>query len=424
MQRILGFIYSSLLSYFCINYPEATAQNLTDSLEALQKARWYIQILSHDSLAGRGYHKGGHIRAAQFIAQEFQKIGLKPYFDSYFQYFTIQINLIQSAKLKVDKKPLEAGKDFIVAATAPSIQGKFRLTYLDYHSPHKWKKNFNSQFIAIKEEAFKGTKSYPDAISLAQAKKAKGIILLKKKLTHTFSKQIEKLPIVEIATQDTLLLQKASKVQIQIQSQLATIQTQNVVGYVPGTLYADSLIVFCAHYDHLGMLENAIFYGANDNASGVAFLLELARKVTHRPLKYSALFIAFGAEETGLEGSFFFTQNVSPELLRKIKFVLNFDLLGNGEEGIMAVGGTNYPQLFNLFKEKHGFLKHTYPLKLRSNAPNSDHYPFTLQGIPALFFYTLGGAPHYHDIYDRASAINLPIFYNFQKLVLAVLNSL
>src|SRR4030095_9120627 len=108
----------------------------------------------------------------------------------------------------------------------------------------------------------------------------------------------------------------------------------NVLGMVPGTLYPDSFIVFTAHYDHLGRMgKKALFPGANDNASGSAMIIDLARyyaQPANRP-KCSLLFIAFAGEEAGLIGSRYYTENpILP--LEQIKFLINLDLMGNGEE--------------------------------------------------------------------------------------------
>ncbi len=74
-----------------------------------------------------------------------------------------------------------------------------------------------------------------------------------------------------------------------------------MIGYVPGAEKPDSFIILCAHYDHLGKMGEAIFYGANDNASGIATMLDLATYFVDHPQRYSLVFIAFGAERSGLD---------------------------------------------------------------------------------------------------------------------------
>src|SRR5690606_24991792 len=88
-------------------------------------------------------------------------------------------------------------------------------------------------------------------------------------------------------------------------------QTQNVIGFLPGKSKRDSFVVFSAHYDHLGRVGEAYFPGANDNASGVSMLLELASyyAVPENKPEYSIVFMAFGAEEAGLIGSKFYVNH-------------------------------------------------------------------------------------------------------------------
>ena len=101
-----------------------------------------------------------------------------------------------------------------------------------------------------------------------------------------------------------------NKVDLAIESKfIRNYKSQNVVGYLEGNV-PDSCVVVVAHYDHLGMMgDSTVFCGANDNASGVALLLSLAKHyAVHKP-KYSILFIAFGGEEIGLIGSKYFVDN-------------------------------------------------------------------------------------------------------------------
>ena len=132
----------------------------------------------------------------------------------------------------------------------------------------------------------------------------------------------------------------------------------------------DSFIVLTGHYDHLGhMGKDTYFPGANDNASGISMLLNLAKHYSEfkGENKYSILFIAFGAEEAGLIGSKYFVNHpIFP--LTNIKFLINMDLMGTGEEGLMVVNGKVFEKEFNLLNDinkKHNFFpKIKFCLKL------------------------------------------------------------
>jgi hypothetical protein len=198
--------------------------------------------------------------------------------------------------------------------------------------------------------------------------------------------------------------------------------SENVVGMVKGTEKPDSFLVISAHYDHLGKMgtssNNAVFRGANDNASGVALMLHLAAQIAAKPLPYSVVFIAFAGEEAGLLGSAHFVKTPMVKL-KNIKFLINLDLLGTGDDGIMVVNATEFPKEWKMLDEintENGWLKQ---IGQRGKAQNSDHYWFTEAGVPAFFIYTMGGVAAYHDIYDLPETLPLTKTEEVGKLILA-----
>ena len=200
---------------------------------------------------------------------------------------------------------------------------------------------------------------------------------------------------------------------------LKNYETQNVVGYIPGTEQPDSFMLFSAHYDHLGQMGDGTFFpGANDNASGITMLLTLAKYFNSHPQKYSICFIAFSVEELGLLGSKFYTEHpLFP--LSQIKFLVNMDIVGTGDEGIKVVNGavlsTDFNKLVSLNDSLH-LLKSVQP---RGKAANSDHYFFFEKGVSSFFIYTLGGISAYHDVFDKAATLPLTEFDDLAKLLIA-----
>jgi Zn-dependent M28 family amino/carboxypeptidase len=186
---------------------------------------------------------------------------------------------------------------------------------------------------------------------------------------------------------------------------------QNVVGYLPGRKSRDSVLLITAHYDHLGKMgDSAIFPGANDNASGIAMMMDLAewfaQHPKQRPKRYDLAFIAFGGEEAGLVGSRHFVLN-APFALGRVAMVLNLDLMATGESGLMVVNGKNRPHYLQAIKKANRKTKGLSPIKSRPNAPNSDHFFFTRSGVPAFFWYLMGRYPYYHDVYDTPDKVGL-----------------
>ncbi|MEL6653308.1 MAG: M28 family peptidase [Bacteroidota bacterium] len=205
---------------------------------------------------------------------------------------------------------------------------------------------------------------------------------------------------------------------------MTQINSQNVICQVRGTEQPDSVIIVSAHYDHLGMQGSSIFPGANDNASGTSMLLSMVEYFVKHPQRYTMVFIAFGAEETGLIGSNYYVNRSPVVALSQTRFILNIDLMGNGIDGITAVGGRDFPNYFERLVALNDTMQSVPKLKSRSNAPNSDHYFFLKNGVPGFFIYTLGGPPHYHDINDNPSTIVLSRYAEVRELLIKYLELL
>ena len=183
----------------------------------------------------------------------------------------------------------------------------------------------------------------------------------------------------------------------------------NVLGFLDNQ--SQKTILICAHYDHLGYEINKrnrkiIYNGADDNASGVAAILELALFFKNNEYleKNNFLFIAFSSEEKGMLGSKYFMQNPIIDT-SKINFVINIDMIGRMEKNMpLTIEGLGSSKvLFDYFKMLD-FDKFNLRLKKRINGP-SDHSSFTVKFIPALHFWT-GKHNDYHKFSDDAHKIS------------------
>ena len=189
----------------------------------------------------------------------------------------------------------------------------------------------------------------------------------------------------------------------------STITGTNVIGFIDHG--AANTVVIGAHYDHLGLGgegslykgEPAVHNGADDNASGVAVVLDLAKKIKETELSKNYLFITFSGEEMGLLGSNFFTKNPTLDL-DGVSYMLNLDMVGRlREDKTLSVSGTGtspiWPQVLNT--SNPGF-----KLVLNeSGVGPSDHTSFYLQDIPVLHFFT-GQHEDYHKPTDDAEKLN------------------
>jgi len=187
--------------------------------------------------------------------------------------------------------------------------------------------------------------------------------------------------------------------------------TTNVVGMLPGQ--SDEIVVMGAHYDHLGMggessraLDTvAVHYGADDNASGTAMLIEMVQKYSGTKPERTLLFIAFGAEEMGLLGSRHFIENPLVEL-EKVKMMFNFDMVGRMKaDNSISISGTGTAVETDSLLSV-GIDSTLYKItKSPGGTGPSDHSSFYSEGISVLFFST-GVHDQYHTPDDKADLIN------------------
>jgi len=370
-----------LLSFFY--FPGLSAQDLAFG-------RKMVDTLTSPYFWGRGYTNDGMSKAADFLASEFKSYGLEPMEGkSFFQQFSYPVNTFPGKlEVNINGKELVPGKDFIVAPESVGVKGSGELER------------------RITEK---------DSFTFINAKE-KFIVHLEDKLTMDLSPEVAQYAMINVDRKSINGLPVNFKVNIENKF-LKNFKAANICGIVKGTAKPDSFIFITAHYDHLGGLgRDTYFPGANDNASGVSLLLNLAHYYAKNPQRYSIGFILFAGEEAGLIGSKYYTEN--PLLpLKKIRFLINTDLAGTGEEGITVVNATEFPKEFAMMNAVNDESKLLVKINSRGKAANSDHYFFTEKGVPAFFFYTLGGIKAYHDVFDKAATLPLNEHEDLFKLV-------
>lgn len=190
------------------------------------------------------------------------------------------------------------------------------------------------------------------------------------------------------------------------------IKGKNLIAYIPGK--SDNVIVISAHYDHVGVIKNEIYNGADDNASGVAGLLQFAKYFTKNKPNNTLIFAIFDAEEMGLQGAKAFVAN-PPVALEKIKLNINMDMISHNDKGeLYAVGTFKYPELKPFFITTNPNIKvlfgHDDPKLGREDWTNqSDQGAFNAKNIPFIYF---GVEDHkdYHKATDEFQNINKTFF--------------
>ncbi|MBC8987858.1 M28 family peptidase [Pedobacter sp. N36a] len=201
---------------------------------------------------------------------------------------------------------------------------------------------------------------------------------------------------------------------------------KNMLAYVPGR--NTEVIVISAHYDHVGIIKDQIYNGADDNASGVAALLTFATYFKKHQPNYSMVFAAFDAEEMGLKGSKAFVE-LATIPLENIRMNVNMDMISHNDKNeLYACGTFKYPQLKKYFITTKPIIKvimgHDDPKTGNDDWTNqSDQGSFNAKNIPFLYF---GVEDHkdYHQASDKYQNINKKFFTNAAASILEIINNI
>lgn len=402
-------------------------------------AREHIKYLSSKELHGRGVAYDGEHLAAEYIRKNLENFGVEPLGEEYIQkYEKAAFSMEGDVIGKVGGRPLVAGEDFRIMPFSQPLNNKYRLIRIKPSDLINSKKinELNKKYADILPQSLiyidntnvkfkkkKDEEKYKEALSRIKfffPFKAAGIIEgVDKMPSWGLSETYYERKLAYIYMKADKIRDKDKSVELYYNNKLTEYTHYNVCGMIPGTEYHDQYIVLTCHYDHLGAMgEDVYFPGAHDNASGCAFVLNMAQYLREHPSRYSVVFLFFSGEESGLLGSKYFTENpLIP--LENIKYLINFDLLGGGNDGIMLVNSTEGKglELYKRLMVINDDLQLVPKIAQRSNAANSDHYFFTRHKVPAIFMYTMGGkVGGYHDISDTNDNCSLTMFDNIFKL--------
>ena len=392
-------------------------------------AREIVDSLSGDCFHGRGYVEDGDIKAANFIGEFYRLKGLSSFSENeeYFQKFSFPVNQFFGRMILATSKNqfLTPGQDFLIDPSSPGATFKkriFRITkdnYLDnqYFSEDQLPSFFDSVIVYSNDKGIISKDSLKAFRLIENFFSERGALIRaeRSKLTWSVSRDVS--PFPKIHVKPDVLGGKVDSIELIVDQQLLKHhESKNVIGYIEGER-KDSYVVITGHYDHLGeMGQGNIFPGANDNASGIAMMLDLINFYAENKPKHSMVFIAFAAEEAGLIGSKFYVDNpLFP--LEDIEFLINLDLLGSGEDGITVVNGSVYKKQFKQLIKINKKKKYLAEIKIRGEAANSDHYWFSVNQVPSFFIYARGKSKAYHDIYDVPASLTFAGYDGIFRLI-------
>lgn len=370
-------------------------------------ARSVINELCSPKFAGRGYVDDGDWKAAVFLRQELQKAGVQAWNGQYQHHFDISVNTLPVARVRADGRLLRPGIDFLADPSCGSVKQTLRL--------RMWSWSDTLSYPSGPWLHPEATPAIPDEMLRHRVwgKRLNNLLQLR---PQVWVRLVNKLPAWGVALKPEegceLIIRQdkpphSATLRLNIKNSFQPVRNcSNVLGFIPGTRNSDTLMVLTAHYDHLGKMDKAVFPGANDNATGVAMVLDMARSLVKNPLPYGVVVVFFAAEEAGLLGSAALIRDrVLP--LERIRFLLNMDLMGTGETGMTVVNATVFPKEFSAMdslNREHQFLP---AINKRGKAANSDHYFFTEAGVPSFFGYLSGPRPAYHATDDIPETLTL-----------------
>jgi aminopeptidase YwaD len=415
--------------------------------QTLAYLQQHVEYLASDKLEGRRTGTAGEAAAAKYIEEQFAAIGLQAKgANGFLQAFEVaEGRQIQPATfLTIDGKALQLNREFfpLAASSNGSMEALPSVALQEPKMP--W-------FVDVKEvlDANAGNPHFdlPAALA-AKAKdmKAKGAtaLFLYNSGSKTDGLKFDGrdrsegwgLPVVYLTSEavKTYLQDASATLDVKLRVDVAEKKRNgnNVVGYLDNG--APLTIVFGAHFDHLGYGEDGnsreaekkaqIHNGADDNASGTAALIELARRLKASKQKtHNYLFIAFSGEELGLYGSKYFTEHPTIDL-NTVSYMINMDMIGrlNDSSKVVTVGGygtsAKWGALYGV-QGKKGLYNEGLQFRFDSSGTGpSDHTSFYRKNIPVLFFFT-GLHSDYHKPTDDFDKIN----YNGQmRLVRHILS--
>lgn len=194
----------------------------------------------------------------------------------------------------------------------------------------------------------------------------------------------------------------------------------NVAGYIEGSdpQLKEECLLIGAHFDHNGTHMGLLFPGADDNASGSAVVMELARTLalTKTPPKRSILFVLFGGEEKGLQGSYYFAEHL-PAPFTKVTSMFNFDMVGEGDKTFCMLS-QEPAALENTLKWADSFVNTLEGTRYMKNigVRSSDFAPFYVKGASCISFFSNGPHLNYHKTTENIYRINPDIMADVAKL--------
>jgi Zn-dependent M28 family amino/carboxypeptidase len=469
MKRVLALVLAVLTLHGFAQKtakPDAYAKTIT---AADLKNRLYV-VASAD-MQGRETATEGQRKAAAYIESQFKSLGLQPgNKDSYQLFYNVYQDSLADAKLQVNGQEYQMDKDF--NASVNNIPATMRFSEVVFVGANSLDslKNTNLAGRAVMivgglPQGFsrggqggiygsllsKGVaaiisvgNNYPRTTSTSR-KGSQSTSIFRRNITpqqFTVSDAVAKAIVGDdydnVKSNVSVVKTYTADVLLEVQKTALTAQSSDVIGVLPGTDLKDQYLVISAHYDHLGVRNGNIYYGADDDGSGTVSIIQIAQafakaKAEGKGPRRSIVFLANSGEEEGLWGSDYYTSHPTFPL-EKTTADLNIDMIGRTDSSrkvgdslnyVYVVGDDKLSTDLRMISEavNKNYLKMELDYKFNDpNDPNniyfrSDHYNFAKHGVPIIFYYDGMLGADYHRPTDTPDKINYPLMAKRAQLV-------
>ncbi len=447
-MRLTSFL---LLAVFVLAAQVGAAQQKVFDFsqeEVISRLKDDIYTLASDEFEGRDAGTEGEKKAAEYIKDRFREAGLEPLFDgSFIQEFPFpgQWQLGDDNYFTYGVSTYEHGEDYFVvpgsastSVSAPFVHVGHGLSelaevegfddyadYCDYalHRDVEGKVLIMEMYMPDYFSDIGDRQMFQllfHKIGVAQERGAAAVMFVNTKEDRedppeSFSLGRLTVDIPLIFAYDNVLHDMMSDqdltVELEVDINREELISRNVAGYIDNG--AEYTVVIGGHFDHVGWGSrgsrtpdaNAIHYGADDNASGTAGVIEAARYINASGDfgNYNYIFMGFGAEEKGLIGSRYFTDSDAYDM-EKINYMFNLDMIGRLEDNNLTLIGTGSSPEWDGLIDSHA-PGHFNIRKSPGGRGGSDHTSFYVKDIPVIFFFT-GIHDDYHTPADTPDKIN------------------
>lgn len=368
---------------------DGESQNIQDILEKL----------TTNEMSGRLTGTEGNDLAVKLIEEKYKEIGLQTtqdegYLIEYPHKFYDPEKQVFELKITTEKGEisLQRGVDFLERSILTNYNANYPLTF-DINDSQ-----LENSYIVLDNKA-----EFQKVFG-----KAKGILIQEEEFTKTLTVDNFEIPIIQISKETYKKLKKIDKGQIEVNSsaEYSSIPAYNVVGKIPGKDHKNAIIL-SAHLDHVGTVNDTIYHGAIDNASGISILLDVAERLSDADVEFEKdiIIVAFNGEESGLQGSYFYSEYIKEEYVNV--YNINFDSIYNGPIEIVSGDDEAVVELIN---DLHLFFKENDLSSAidTSGRSTSDHSSFLHHHMNAVSIGSQNVMNKIHLPLDTISEINIP----------------